>query len=135
MTTLNAREIALHAARIAWEKDGQELRVLEFPPGGTLFDYCVLVNGRSDRQVKSIVDELWHFAKRQGLPRLPVEGESGWMVIDLLDVVVHAFGPEQRVHYALDTLWPQARTVDHESEFRRLPKLDYVRRPPAPAHV
>jgi ribosome-associated protein len=123
MPTLSSREIVLHAARIAWEKDGQDLRVLEFPAHSGVCDYCLLVTGRSDRQVGAIADEVWQFAKKQGLPHHPVEGASGWMVVDLIDVVVHAFGPEQRELYDLDTLWPQAKVVDHEAAFKTLPKL------------
>lgn len=120
MTTLSARELALHAAHIAWEKDGQDLKVLAFPPGHSVCDFCVLVTGRSDRQVHAIVEEIYRFAKAQGLARHSVEGESGWMLVDLVDVVVHAFGPEQRALYALDTLWPHSKTLDHEAAFRKM---------------
>jgi ribosome-associated protein len=119
----SSRALALHAARIAWEKDGQDIRVLAFPPGTGLCDFCVLVTGRSERQAHAIADELGRFAKSHGLHRHAVEGESGWMLIDLYDVVLHAFTPEKRKLYALDSLWKQATIIDHEAELKTLAPL------------
>ena len=31
--------------------------------------------------------------------------ESGWIVIDYVDVVVHVFSPEARAYYALEKIW------------------------------
>lgn len=124
MARLTPREIALHVARIAWEKDGQDLRVLAFPAGSQVFDFCVVVTGRSDRQVRAIADEASQFAKRTGLHRHPVEGDSGWILLDLGDVVLHAFTAERRKLYSLDNLWPRVTFVDYEAGFRRLPPMD-----------
>jgi ribosome-associated protein len=128
MPSLSARDLALHVARIAWEKDGQDLRVMAFPPRTAICDFCVLVTARSDRQVNAIADEAYRFVKKLGLHRHPVEGQSGWMVLDMTDVVLHVFSPELRQSYALDTLWPTVTTIDHEAGFRRLPKLDVLKK-------
>jgi ribosome-associated protein len=124
MTILSARELALHAARIALDKGGEQLRLLAFPPGDAVFDYCLLVNGRSDRQVHAIVDEIYHFCKRHHIPRMPIEGEVGWMLIDCIDVVVHAFNDEKRDLYRLDNLWPTASEVDVPAELAGLADPD-----------
>ncbi len=86
-SSFSSRELALHAARLALDKGGEDLRVLELPSGHGVFDYALLVTGRSDRQVHAIVDEIYHFCKRHKVSRHPVEGESGWMLIDCIDVV------------------------------------------------
>jgi len=31
--------------------------------------------------------------------------ESGWIVVDYIDVVVHVFSPEARAYYALEKIW------------------------------
>ena len=120
MTAFTSRELALHAARLALDKGGEDLRVLELPAGHAVFDYCVLVTGRSDRQVHAMVEEIYHFCKRHAVQRMPVEGESGWMLIDCMDVVVHAFSAEKRDLYALESLWPRARDVRYERELKQL---------------
>jgi ribosome-associated protein len=124
MTAFTSRELALHAARIALDKGGENVRILHFPIGFAIFDFCVLATGRSDRQVYAIVEEIYHFCKKHEIPRKPVEGESGWILIDCLDVVVHAFSEEMRERYQLDNLWKLARDLNVERELKTLPNPD-----------
>jgi len=37
--------------------------------------------------------------------------DSGWMLLDYGDVIVHVFGTRERDYYQLDELWNQAKTV------------------------
>jgi ribosome-associated protein len=123
MSRFTPRELALHCARIALDKGGQDVRVMALPPGAALFDYVVLAGARSDRQTTTIADEVHRFCKRWKLGHHPVEGETGWMLVDCLDVVVHALTDEMRSRYAIDSLWKAARDLDVEAEVRKLPKL------------
>jgi len=42
-----------------------------------------------------------------------IEGNpsDGWMVIDLGDVVVHIFSPDQRDYYHLEQLWERGKVL------------------------
>jgi len=97
--------------------------ILYHLPQGQLFDFAVLVTGRSERQVHAIVDEVLHFCKRSGIHHHPVEGGGGWQLIDCFDVVVHALTAELREFYRLDRLWPGSEIIDHDSGLAGLPKL------------
>ena len=76
-------------------------------------DYLVICHGDSERQVQAIYDEVLHTLKRQGVPARHVEGtvDSGWLLLDFGDVVVHVFGAFEREYYQLDELWRQAVPV------------------------
>ena len=124
MSAFTPRDLALHAVRLALDKGGEQVRLLEFPEGGMVFDYAVLATGRSDRQVHTIVDEIYHFCKRHNVARMPVEGEAGWMLIDCIDVVVHAFDQERRDLYKVDKLWPAAKDVDYDKLLKKLADPD-----------
>jgi ribosome-associated protein len=78
-----------------------------------LTDYFVLCNAESTPQFKAIVDQVDKQAQAAGGRRLHVEGlaESGWVLLDYGDVVVHVFDPELRAYYDLEGLWKQARLV------------------------
>jgi ribosome-associated protein len=115
-----SRELAIHCARLVDQKGGDEVKVLQLPATAHSFDFAVLVTAKSDRLTNALVEEIWHFCKRHGVPRMPVEGESGWMLIDCYDVVVHALNEEKRAYYQLDTLWPLAREVDWAKEAKKL---------------
>lgn len=70
-------------------------------------DYMVIASGRSRRQVTALAEHVLLRSKRAGHPPLGVEGlERGeWVLVDLLDVVVHVMRPETRGFYQLEKLW------------------------------
>ncbi len=74
-------------------------------------DYFLICSGRSDRQTRAIHDAIHQGMKARYrlLPRR-VEGlgESRWILMDYLDVVVHIFTPETREYYRLEQLWGEA---------------------------
>jgi ribosome-associated protein len=70
----------------------------------TYTDYLVVCTGQTPRQTKAIADEVRLQMKQEyGAVARKVEGarEGEWILIDLLDVVVHDF-------YRLDRLWRDA---------------------------
>jgi ribosome-associated protein len=75
------------------------------------FDALVIASGRTDRQVRSIAEEVErriHLAL--GLKPTRVEGWSTaqWVAIDYGDVIVHVFDEETREYYDLEHLWSAA---------------------------
>ncbi len=120
MTSFTTKELALHAVRLASDKGGEDIRLLQMPKGNGVCDFCVVVSGRSDRQVHAIVDEIYRFCKRHKVPHHPVEGESGWMLIDCIDVIVHAFDEDKRALYDIDHVWTLARQVAYEKDLKTL---------------
>ena len=39
------------------------------------------------------------------------EPESGWMLLDYDDIIVHVFEPEKRLYYNLEDLWHEGHIV------------------------
>jgi len=78
-----------------------------------LADYFILCNAESKPQFRAIVEEVEKRVKAAGARRLHIEGEadSGWVLLDYGDVVVHIFDPELRAYYKLEDLWKHARLV------------------------
>ena len=76
-------------------------------------DYFVICSGESSKQIKAIRDEIGQALKKAGVSPYHCEGtlDSGWLLIDLSDVIVHIFAPLEREHYQLDQLWAQAVPV------------------------
>ena len=74
-------------------------------------DYFVIATGNTDRQTKAIHDRIHQGMKKEhGLLPRRVEGlgESRWILMDYLDVIVHIFTPEAREFYRLEQLWGEA---------------------------
>lgn len=119
------RELAIHAARKFRDKGAEDLLLLHLPPGKrSLYEYVVIGNGRSERQVATLAAEVYHFCKRHGIPHFPVEGEGGWRLVDCHEVVTHALLGELRERFALEKLWPGAERLDAEALIAQLPDPD-----------
>lgn len=79
----------------------------------SIADLFVLCSGRGERQVQGIADGIVERAKAAGRPPVGIEGygDGRWVLIDLGDVIVHAFVPEERDLYKLERLWGDAPVV------------------------
>jgi len=73
----------------------------------------VICSGESERQLRAIYDEIEHKLKEEGIKPHHREGtiDSGWMLLDFGDVIIHIFAPYERGYYQLDKLWREATTV------------------------
>ena len=76
-------------------------------------DYFVICSGESERQIKTIYDEVEHVLKREGILPHHREGtlDSGWLLLDFGDVIIHIFASPEREFYQLDKLWSHANTL------------------------
>ena len=76
-------------------------------------DYFVICSGESKRQLEAIRDNVVGFLGEAGVVSRHCEGsvESGWILIDFGDVLVHVFAPFERDYYQLDQLWGKAALV------------------------
>jgi len=110
--------LASLAARAASSKQGEAIVVLDVRDLITITDYFVIASGTSDRQVKTIADEVVKSLKEQGTRPVRREGEAaaGWILLDYVDFVVHVFSQEQRDYYRLDNLWTDAPVLDWDEK-------------------
>ena len=76
-------------------------------------DYFVICAGESQRQLRAIYDEIDKSLKKEGVLPYHREGgfDSGWLLLDYGDVIVHIFSAEEREFYKLDEFWHEAPTV------------------------
>lgn len=112
--TERSLQLALAAARTADENRGQDIVVLDMREITPVFDYFVLVTGKSRRQLHAISEEIDHCLEDElDDKRMGIEGyrESRWILLDYGTVVIHIFDEEMREFYALEQLWNQAARV------------------------
>ena len=95
------------------EKKAADLKIYDVRGISGLCDYCVVATGTAAPHLKALVAESQRVMKERGVRSHRVSGdpESGWIVVDYVDFVVHAFSPEARAYYALEKLWEKAKLV------------------------
>jgi ribosome-associated protein len=110
-----AKVFAIEAARVAAERHCSDIVVLDLRSLSPAADYFVIATGTSDRQMRTVADEISEEAKKQGHQRFGRAGyEQGrWIVLDFIDVVVHIFDSEYRDYYDLELLWGDAKRINY----------------------
>ena len=82
-------------------------------------EYLLVIASADNRvQLKAIADETVGKLKENGVRVGHIEGydESGWILLDCGDVVVHYFLEEQRDFYGLERLWGDAPRLNVPSD-------------------
>ena len=101
----------------AEDKKAEDVAVLDLAGSTIVADTFVVVMGRSTIQTRSIADAIVDKAEEAGLrPRLEGHADGGWILIDLGNVVVHVFTPEQRQFYNLERLWGRVAEARAEAQ-------------------
>lgn len=113
----NAEGKARHAARVALDKRAVDVVVLDVQALSSVTDYFLVCSGKSTTHVQTISDAIRDGLKTLGMRPLHTEGvaESGWILLDYGDVLVHVFLEDTRLYYALERLWGDAPTLSLEA--------------------
>ena len=87
------------AAALADAK-GSNVKTYDVSATSSIADYFVVATGAAAPHLKALAKALPGKAYR-----VSGDPESGWIVADYIDVVVHVFSAEARAYYALEKLW------------------------------
>lgn len=119
-----ARELAVAAARLASDRNAEDVLVLDLRECSPVTNFFVIATGTSDRQLRAVADEIERLGKNIGQKVWKVAGRdsASWIVMDFVDVVVHLFNQELRSYYDLELIWgevPQVEWNEEKSETRK----------------
>jgi ribosome-associated protein len=106
-----ARQFAIQAARRCADLHCEDVVLFDVTGLSPLTSFIVIATGTSDRQIKSLADDLAELGAPLGFERFGNERDDSttWLVADFVDVVVHLFEPATRAHYDLEMLWGDAQ--------------------------
>lgn len=77
-------------------------------------DYFVIASADNRVQLRAMADETKDRLLKQGIRARHIEGydETGWVLMDCGDVVIHYFLEERREFYGLERLWGDAPRLE-----------------------
>jgi len=94
------------------DKKAKDIVIMDLRKVNPYFDYFVIASAGSRMQLKSMARDIqkkFSSLERKNSSISADDVESGWMVLDFIDVVVHLFLEEQRSYYNLERLWGDAK--------------------------
>ncbi len=98
----------------AADKQAFDILVLNLQERSDLTDYFVICSGNSRMQVQAIADSILDRVYESHYTLSSVEGytSGNWIVLDLIDVVVHIFQKDIRIQYDLERLWGDVPVIE-----------------------
>jgi ribosome-associated protein len=110
---LEPSEVAKLAVEAASDKKASDVVMLDIRELSVIADYFVICTGTNPRQIQAIASGIEERLDEARVETRTREGsaETGWVLLDCGDVIVHVFGPKEREYYRLERLWSGAPTV------------------------
>lgn len=107
-------ELARHIVDVVEDRKAEDIVLLDLRPDTVIADFFVIANGTSERQLRALSEYVKQDVK-ENLEKLPFSmvgtPESGWIVLDYSDVVVHLFNDRTRDYYDIEGLWSKSGSV------------------------
>jgi ribosome-associated protein len=84
-----------------------DITVIDLNGKSSIGDFLLIATGTSQRHLHALALYAQEKAKALGIGHTRLEGTdaSGWVILDLGDVIVHLFLAETRVLYDLESMW------------------------------
>jgi ribosome-associated protein len=111
MQEIELKQLAIEALA---DLKANDIRCLDVRNQTDIADYMIVASGTSSRHVSALVNNVIVEAKKAGVMPNGVEGhQTGeWVLVDLVDVVVHVMVPQAREFYDLERLWSLEQTPE-----------------------
>ncbi len=112
--TIDTLTQARQAREALLAKKAEQVTLLDVTGLSPVTDFYVIATGNSAPHLKALANEVEKALGDEGIKCFRRAGtpDSGWIVADYLDFVVHIFTQDQRDHYQLERLWNDAKLVE-----------------------
>lgn len=112
---LDSKKLLEVVVKAADDKKALDIVALDMNEVSGIADYFVIMEAMNSRQLDAIADNIAEQVELVGVQAAGhIEGDArtGWVLLDLGDIVVSVFGHDERAHYNLEKLWSDAPLVD-----------------------
>ena len=115
---MDSKELSHFIANLSLEKKAVDVIIMDLRTLTSITDYFIICSGDSDVQVKAISEHIVEELAKQRIKIWHVEGQQSlnWILMDLVDVVIHIFKPEVREFYQLERLWRDDALVEWQGD-------------------
>jgi ribosome-associated protein len=96
------------------ETKGENILILELAEVCSFTDYFVICTGSTERMLDALSDAVRVMVKKRhklGVMKIEGDAQSGWILLDYGDVIVHLFSQDLREYYNLEELWREGKIL------------------------
>ena len=106
-------DIARRIVDLLADRQAEDIVLLDIRRVAPFADYFVIASAENPRQMRALVQTLEKELRQDKVRSFHREGDldSGWVLLDYGEIIVHLFSPELRAYYALEELWREATPV------------------------
>ena len=110
---LNTVDVAKRAAEIASDKQATDVVLLDARDVCSFADYFVICSGETNRHIDALREAIHKALRSENVIASRCEGstDSGWVLMDFGNVIIHIFAPLERQYYKFDELWSGAQLL------------------------
>ncbi len=114
MPTTDSLHLLQRCCQALDDKKAVEMRVLDLAGKSTITNYLVIATATSAPHLKALRGAIESTLKEEkaSLAGSEFGADSGWLVVDAYEIMVHLFLPDQRDNYRLESLWKDAKDMD-----------------------
>ena len=113
--TLTSRFIAQFLCQAAEDKKAENIEMIDVRKVSSVCNYYVICTVESSPQLNAVAGGVNDLLKKMKItaPKWQGNPESKWMLLDLINVVMHVMGKEERSKYRLEDIWSNGGVVYH----------------------
>jgi ribosome-associated protein len=122
---MDSKKLAMLCRDLADNKKAEDLLVMDVKNISSITDYFVIASGSSEPHLRAISEEITETLKDEHgiIPSAQDSNlQTGWVVIDFFDVIVHVMRSDVRKRYDLESLWGDAPQVKPAKARKRAAK-------------
>lgn len=114
----NLHELVVSLQKWAEEKKAEEIKVYDVEGRNDYTDAILVCEGSGSLHNRAIADNILQKAKENQVYVLGKEGynQGSWILLDLVNVIVHIFDTETRKYYNLEALWDASRKIREQNK-------------------
>ncbi|MBI5975770.1 ribosome silencing factor [Staphylococcus canis] len=117
---MNSKQLLELSMEAIDKKKAEDIISITMKGISDMTDYFVVCHGNNERQVQAIARAVKDAAHEAGIEVKRIEGmnEGRWILIDLVDVVVHIFHKDERDYYNIEKLYQDAEILSYNEALR-----------------
>lgn len=113
-STLEAIKICVSALE---DKKAEAIRIFNLKGKSSITDVVIIATGNSEPHLKALSNALEGVVRDYefSIAGVDYQPQSGWLVVDAYQIMLHLMLPEKRQYYRLEELWSGAQEIPLDS--------------------